>query len=98
VACSISRDCGDGNTVSCVGTYSCAFSKRGVTCSGVETACPNYCEMSWSCPNCPSIPVRSCYSLRGDCGVTGSGCNGGNQPCLCPAQPEYPPPSEPIDP
>jgi hypothetical protein len=84
-SCSISRDCGDGNTVACTGTYSCAYSTKGVTCDSTEYACPNYCTMGWTCP--VECPGRSywCYSLKGDCGVTAEGCNGHPMRCLCPA-------------
>jgi hypothetical protein len=88
-SCTISRNCGDGNTVSCTGTYSCVHSQRGVSCNGVETACPAYCSMAWSCQACPSYTFF-CSSLRGDCGVTNAGCNGQPQRCLCPLTPEYP--------
>lgn len=83
-ACSISRPCGDGNVAACTGSSSCVYSQRGVKCNGVETACPNYCEMGWSCQQCyPPISVF-CWSLSGDCGVTNTGCNGGEQTCPCP--------------
>ena len=88
-ACSISRDCGDGNTVSCVGQYSCANSIKGVKCDTTEYQCPNYCAMSWTCEECPNY-VSTCWSLTGDCGVTNSGCNGRPQRCICPQQPQYP--------
>lgn len=78
-SCSISRDCGDGNTVACTGTASCAYSAKGVKCDSNEVACPNYCLMSWLC----ECGGRSyCWSLRGDCGVTNTGCDG--RPQLCP--------------
>jgi hypothetical protein len=83
MSCSISRDCGDGNTVACTGNYSCANSTKGVTCDSTEYACPNYCTMGWTCTDCPDY-FFSCSSLRGDCGVTGEGCNGAPQRCFCP--------------
>lgn len=85
--CNISRACGDGNTVACTGNYSCANSQRGVTCDGVETACPNYCSMGWTCQDCPSYAFF-CWSLKGDCGVTNTGCDGRPQRCLCPLSPQ----------
>jgi len=88
-SCSISRDCGDGNTVSCVGNYSCANSIKGVKCDSTEYACPNFCAMSWSCDECPNY-VSTCWSLTGDCGVSNSGCNGRPQRCICPREPQYP--------
>src|SRR5688572_15295663 len=47
--CSVSRACGDGNTVACTGTGSCVYSTRGVKCDSTEYACPAYCTMGWSC-------------------------------------------------
>ncbi|HRC87302.1 MAG TPA: hypothetical protein PK413_16990, partial [Thermoanaerobaculia bacterium] len=82
-SCSISRACGDGNTVSCTGTFSCVFSWRGVSCNGNEVPCPNYCSMGWRCSECP-LYVFSCFSLKGDCGVSASGCDGNDQECSCP--------------
>lgn len=87
-SCSISRPCGDGNTVSCVGNYSCANSIKGVKCDNTEYACPNYCAMSWTCDECPNY-VTTCWSLKGDCGVSNSGCDGRPQRCHCPLQPEW---------
>ena len=79
-ACNISRPCGDGNNAACMGNASCVYSQRGVKCDGVETACPNYCEMGWYCSECsPPFPVV-CWSLSGDCGVTNTGCNGTKLP------------------
>jgi hypothetical protein len=83
MSCSISRDCGDGNTVACTGNYSCANSTKGVTCDSTEYACPNYCTMGWTCPACPSY-FFWCASLTGDCGVTAEGCNGRPKICICP--------------
>lgn len=79
-ACSISRPCGDGNTAACTGNSSCIYSAKGVKCDGVETACPNYCAMGWWC----ECGQRTCSSLRGDCGVTNTGCDGQEKICLCP--------------
>jgi hypothetical protein len=82
-SCSISRPCGYGNTAMCTGSFSCVYSQRGVKCNGVETACPNYCEMGWTCMECnPPMPVF-CWSLSGDCGVTGEACNGDSMSCPC---------------
>ena len=83
-SCSISRPCGDGNTVACTGNYSCANSTKGVKCDSTEYACPYYCTMGWSCQSCPSYSFW-CQSLRGDCGVTAEGCDGRPKRCLCPA-------------
>lgn len=83
MSCSISRNCGDGNTVACTGTSYCVYSTKGVTCNSTEYACPHYCTMNWGCPACPSYP-RSCQSLKGDCGVTAEGCDGRPQRCVCP--------------
>jgi hypothetical protein len=88
-SCTVSRACGDGNTVMCTGNSSCVYSTKGVSCDGVETACPNYCRMTWSCqPECNFI--HWCHSLKGDCGVTAEGCDGRPQRCLCPSTPTYP--------
>jgi hypothetical protein len=87
-SCSISRDCGDGNTVACTGTYSCAYSTKGVKCDGAEVACPNFCSIGWTCSQCPSY-VSYCYSTSGDCGVTNEGCNGGTKDCACPDIPPW---------
>jgi len=82
--CSVSRDCGDGNTVACTGNSLCAYSQKGVTCdNGPEVACPHYCSMAWTCEDCPNY-VFFCASLSGDCGVTADGCNGASQRCICP--------------
>jgi hypothetical protein len=86
-SCSVSRDCGDGNTVSCTGSGSCAYSQKSVTCDGTEVACPNYCTMGWTCESCPGY-TYFCWSLRGDCGVTGEACDGRPQRCLCPLHPQ----------
>lgn len=86
--CSISRSCGDGNTVACTGNESCANSQRGVKCDTTEYACPNYCSMSWKCGACPTYTFF-CWSLKGDCGVTAAGCDGRQKLCLCPSQPEW---------
>lgn len=83
-ACSVSRPCGDGNTAACIGNSSCVYSQKGVKCDGVETACPNYCEMGWSCTECYPMLQMFCWSLSGDCGVTNTGCNGAEQNCPCP--------------
>lgn len=88
MSCTIERNCGDGNTVSCVGTWECKFSTRGVSCNGVETACPAYCQMGWTCSECPSYSFW-CHSLKGDCGVTAEGCDGRAQICRCPLTPEW---------
>ncbi|HYG63525.1 MAG TPA: hypothetical protein VEL74_13165, partial [Thermoanaerobaculia bacterium] len=85
-SCSISRPCGDGNYASCTGNSSCINSQKGVKCDGTEYACPNYCSMSWQCENCPTY-VHICWSLKGDCGVSGAGCDGRPQRCICPEQP-----------
>lgn len=82
-SCSISRDCGDGNTVACTGNYSCANSTKGVKCDSTEYACPNYCIMRWTCQSCPNYSFW-CHSLKGDCGVTAEGCDGRPKRCLCP--------------
>jgi hypothetical protein len=82
-ACSVSRPCGDGNTVACTGVGSCVYSQKGVKCDGVEHACPNFCSMGWTCPECPGY-VFVCWSLSGDCGVTNTGCDGSAQSCFCP--------------
>lgn len=88
--CSISRACGDGNTATCTGNNFCTFSTRGVTCDSTEYACPNYCTMGWSCP-CPDGYLHyQCSSLRGDCGVTATGCNGIPIRCKCGVNPIYP--------
>jgi hypothetical protein len=77
-SCSISRDCGDGTTAACTGTYSCVTSQTGVNCDNVEYSCPNYCYMEWTCCN----GIAWCQSFRGDCGVTAAGCNGRPQNCF----------------
>jgi hypothetical protein len=82
-SCSISRPCGDGNTAACTGSFSCVYSQRGVKCNGVETACPNYCEMGWTCTECVPPMQVFCFSLSGDCGVTGEACNGDSMSCPC---------------
>jgi hypothetical protein len=87
-SCSISRDCGDGNTVACTGTYSCAYSTKGVKCDGAEVACPNFCSLGWTCRACPNY-VSFCYSTKGDCGVTNDGCDGNSQECACPDIPNW---------
>jgi hypothetical protein len=87
-ACTVSRPCGDGNTVSCTGTSSCVYSQKGVKCDGVESACPNFCSMGWTCQDCPAYTFV-CWSLSGDCGVTNSGCNGQPQRCFCPFEPQF---------
>jgi hypothetical protein len=89
MSCTVSRACGDGNTVTCTGTSSCVYSQKGVSCNGVETPCPNYCTMGWTCQSCPNYAFW-CQSLKGDCGVTGDGCDGRPQRCLCPSSPTYP--------
>ncbi len=74
-SCSVSRDCGDGNTVACTGEYSCAYTYRGVRCDGgSEIRCPNFCEITVQC--CGG--GMTCSSLSGDCHYEGSGisCNG----------------------
>ena len=81
--CSISRACGDGNTVACTGSY-CANSTKGVKCDSTEYACPGFCTMLWSCAGCPNYTFW-CNSLRGDCGVTAEGCDGFAQVCVCPS-------------
>jgi hypothetical protein len=90
--CSVSRDCGDGNTVSCVGTYSCQYTYRGVRCdNGGEIACPNFCEARISC--CGTWTI--CASTSGDCQYTGDGgisCNGYTTYCDIPSWGCGPPP------
>jgi hypothetical protein len=82
--CSVSRDCGDGNTAACVGDYSCQYTYRGVRCdNGGEIACPNFCEARISC--CGTWTV--CASTSGDCQYTGDGgisCNGYTSYCEIP--------------
>ncbi len=84
--CSISRDCGDGNTVYCTGTSSCVESQRGVTCdNNPEVACPNYCAIAESCADCNRYVT--CWSLAGNCQQTDDGisCDGGTpRHCTCP--------------
>ena len=86
--CTITRACGDGNSVGCTGNYSCVNTQKGVKCDTMEYPCPNYCVMSWTCEDCPNY-VFSCWSLKGDCGVTASGCDGRPQRCICPDHPEW---------
>ena len=82
-ACSISRDCGDGNTVACTGTASCIYTPRGVKCDSRYVDCPHACTMTYWC-ECGNT-WKSCSSLYGDCGVTNTGCNGIPQFCaFCP--------------
>ena len=85
--CSISRDCGDGNTVSCTGSSSCVYSQRGVTCdNNPEVACPHYCSVAESCQDCNRY--ITCWSLAGNCQQTDDGitCQIGGTPrhCTCP--------------
>ena len=85
MACSVSRDCGDGNTVGCTGNYSCVYSYRGVRCdNGSEIACPNFCQITF--PSCCGGGI-SCSSTSGDCHYIDDGvsCNGYDARC-------YPPP------
>ena len=79
MSCSISRACGDGNTAACTGNSSCVNSLRGVSCDGVETACPNFCTISLNCPR----GVLTCASLAGACTTTPNGiaCNGHEHVC-----------------
>lgn len=78
--CSISRSCGDGNTVACTGTSSCVYSPMGVQCGTTQVSCPAACRMDFQCGACG---YYSCISLKGDCGITGEGCNG--HPQVCPS-------------
>lgn len=78
--CSVSRDCGDGNTVGCVGNYSCVYTYRGVRCdNGSEIRCPNFCEIRYPC--CGGD--IACASTSGDCHYTSNGisCNGYESTC-----------------
>jgi hypothetical protein len=89
--CSVSRDCGDGNTVACVGTYSCQYTYRGVKCDGGgEIACPNFCEVRIYC--CGTF--TTCGSTSGDCHYTDNGisCNGYESTCDTPPWGCGPPP------
>lgn len=85
-SCSASRDCGDGNTAYCTGSYSCVYSQRGVTCdNNPEVACPNYCSLIDRCEDCNRY--LTCWSLAGTCQQTDDGisCDGGTpRHCTCP--------------
>lgn len=81
MACSVSRDCGDGNTAACTGNYSCVYTYRGVRCdNGSEIRCPNFCEITYHA--CCGGGI-SCSSTSGDCHYTSNGisCNGNEATC-----------------
>jgi hypothetical protein len=84
--CAASRDCGDGNTATCTGTYTCSQSLDGVSCDGNDVACPHFCSASTTCSNCVPARFLTCYSTYGDCHQIDDGvsCNGRDWPCRCP--------------
>jgi hypothetical protein len=92
-SCSVSNDCGDGNTAACTGTSGCTTTIAGVQCDGTEVRCPHYCAISMNCDCCNGPYVTSCWSLRGDCQYVTDGiaCNGNTITCAqsCPLCPGY---------
>ena len=81
--CTVTRECGDGTQASCTGRFNCGATARGVTCDGVETRCPNYCDISLTC-QCPHGWFSLfCFSLKGDCQQTSNGiaCDGLERTC-----------------
>ena len=86
LACSVSRDCGDGNSLACTGNFSCHYSLQGVNCDNTNHPCPNFCSLGWRCGECPGYSFF-CFSTYGDCGITNSGCAGEPQVCACPDVP-----------
>jgi hypothetical protein len=92
-SCSVSNDCQDSTSVSCVGNSSCQTTIAGVKCDGVETQCPNFCTIGMSCQCCSGSYSGSCWSRRGDCQYTNNGiaCNGHEFTCqtTCPLCPEW---------
>jgi len=90
MSCSISRACGDGNTVSCTGTTSCQYSIDGVKCNGNNVPCPNACTSGIDC-NCNGTPYFGyCISTAGNCQFSPPACDGQVMDCnfLCPFYPE----------
>jgi hypothetical protein len=84
--CTASFNCGDGNTISCVGNSTCqVYSYVGaVSCDGNRTDCPNQCRAYIHC----QCGVLQCYSTSGNC--TATSCNGFQLSCnFCPDVPEW---------
>lgn len=82
--CSVTRSCGDGNTVHCDGGGSCVYSTKGVTCDSTgEIACPHYCEISAGCP-CGGFIF--CRSLSGNCMDTNLGISCDGREVKCPGR------------
>jgi hypothetical protein len=87
--CSASFNCGDGNTISCTGTSSCATYAYAVPnhikCDGQKHYCPNMCYVQTFCP--PAIPGNinyiQCASNVGNCSQTSSSvtCDGATFQC-----------------
>lgn len=66
LACSASYNCGDGNVISCTGSFSCLQNVNPtcrLQCDGACKRCPNYCQVQLNCPGSFII----CFSERGDC-------------------------------
>lgn len=91
--CTASTDCGDGNTASCTGNWSCQVTTAGVKCDNNEVQCPNFCAISMGCQCCSGWYTTTCFSRRGDCQYTNDGiaCNGHELTCAstCPLCPEW---------
>jgi hypothetical protein len=92
-SCSISSDCGDGNTVSCTGNWSCQVTTAGVKCDNNEVQCPNFCSIGMSCQCCSGYYSGACFSRTGPCQYTSGGisCGGNEWTCemFCPFCPEW---------
>ncbi|HEX6203505.1 MAG TPA: hypothetical protein VF100_10920 [Thermoanaerobaculia bacterium] len=91
--CNASSNCGDGNTVTCQGNWTCQVTGPGVKCDGNEVRCPNYCQIGMGCQCCDGFHSVFCTSRTGGCAYTSGGitCGSGEITCeeSCPDCPDW---------